>query len=333
MEPGYIDLYHSGELKNRVDYLESRLKACDLCPRECGVNRLLGERGFCRTGADAYVSQVCAHWGEEPAISGVNGSGTVFFGGCNLHCLYCQNYQISQKSARQSLEITDAATLAKQLLTLQDELSCHNINFVTPSHVVPQLVHAVYKAIPMGLRLPLVYNSSGYDSVTTIAALDGIMDIYLPDLRYSSDKWARKFSRALHYLAHSRAAIKEMYRQVGNLEIDKDGIAKRGLIIRHLILPNRFAGSSDSLAWLANTISPDITVSIMAQYYPSYLAPKIVPLSRTINTTEYNEVFNLLEAYNINNGWLQEMEAAHHYRPDFALPNQPFDATFKKPSS
>lgn len=332
MESGYIDLYHSGELKNRVDYLKSRLKACDLCPRECGTNRLLGEHGFCRTGADAYVSQVCAHWGEEPAISGVNGSGTIFFGGCNLHCLYCQNYQISQNLANQSLETTDTDTMAKQLLYLQDELGCHNINFVTPSHVVPQLVHAVYKAIPMGLRLPLVYNSSGYDSVTTLAALDGIIDIYLPDLRYSSDKWARKFSRALHYVAHSRAAIKEMYRQVGNLEIDRDRIAKRGLIIRHLILPNHIAGSSDSLGWLVNTISPDITVSIMAQYFPSYLAPKVVPLSRTINTTEYNEVLNLLKRHNIDNGWLQEMEASHNYRPDFNRSGHPFEVTLKNHS-
>ncbi len=325
VEPGYVALYHSGELQRRAEALEARLVSCDICPRKCGVNRLKGERGFCHSAYLPVVSVVCAHRGEEPVISGSRGSGTIFFGNCNMRCVYCQNYQISQDWVRQQAKETDCRTLAERMLYLQNELGCHNINFVSPSHFVPQLVRAVWEAMPMGLRLPLVYNSSGYDSVESLRELDGIVSIYLPDLRYASDKWARKFSQAPGYVAHARAAIKEMYRQVGDLALDEAGLARRGLIVRHLILPNGLAGSHDSLTWLVSEVSPAVTVSIMSQYFPVHRASRIPVLSRVISASEYSEVVDLVDRLGLEDGWLQEMGAADNYLPDFRREDNPFD--------
>ncbi len=330
-EPGYIALYRSGELELRVDALEARLGSCDICPRECGVNRLKGETDFCHSAYLPIVSAVCAHFGEEPAISGSRGSGTIFLGNCNMRCVYCQNYQISQDWARQQSKEMDCHTLAERMLYLQDELSCHNINFVSPSHFVPQLVRAVLEAVPMGLRLPLVYNTSGYDSIKSLRELDGIISIYLPDLRYASDKWARKFSQSPDYVAHARAAIKEMYRQVGDVVLDEAGLAQRGLIVRHLILPNGLAGSEDSLTWLVREVSPTVTVSIMSQYFPAHRAPRIPLLARTISPSEYSEVVKLVARLGLENGWLQEMGASENYLPDFVRPGHPFDPAVSNP--
>ncbi len=327
IEPGYRALYRSGELQRRAEALEARLVSCDICPRKCGVNRLKGERGFCHSAYLPVVSAVCAHHGEEPAISGSRGSGTIFFGNCNMRCVYCQNYQISQDRAGQQSNETDCHTLAERMLYLQNELVCHNINFVSPSHFVPQMVRAICEAVPMGLCLPLVYNSSGYDSLESVRELDGIVDIYLPDLRYASNKWARRFSRALDYVAHARAAIKEMYRQVGDLVLDEAEVAQRGLIVRHLILPNRLAGSEESLTWLASEVSPTVTVSIMSQYYPTHRAPRIPALSRRITGSEYSEVVSLVNRLGLENGWLQKMRAADYYLPDFRREGHPFDST------
>jgi len=324
MEPGYIALYRSGELKRRAEALEARLASCDICPRECRVNRLKNERGFCHSAYLPIVSTVCAHHGEEPAISGTSGSGTVFFGNCNMRCAYCQNYQISQDWKRQKSNEIDFPKLAEELLCLQDELGCHNINFVSPSHFVPQLVRAVLEAVPLGLRVPLVYNSSGYDSVASLKELDGIISVYLPDLRYASDEWAKRFSRARDYVAHARAAIKEMYRQVGELVVNESGVARSGLIVRHLILPNRIADSEESLTWLVREVSPAVTVSIMSQYYPSHKAQRISLLSRTISEAEYEEVLRLLDEVGLENGWVQEMGAAENYLPDFDREGHPF---------
>ena len=303
------------------------MASCDICPRECHVNRLENKRGFCHSGYLPIVSTVCAHHGEEPAISGSKGSGTVFFGNCNMRCVYCQNYQISQDWKKQKAKEMDFHKLAEGMLYLQDELGCHNINFVSPSHFVPQLVRAVLEAVPLGLRVPLVYNSSGYDSVASLKELDGIISVYLPDLRYASDRWARKFSHARHYVTHARAAIKEMYRQVGELVVDESGVAQRGLIVRHLILPNRIAGSEESLPWLAREVSPTVTVSIMAQYYPSHEAQLKRLLSRTISQAEYDEVLRLLDEVGLENGWVQEMGAAENYLPDFEREGHPFSVS------
>jgi putative pyruvate formate lyase activating enzyme len=324
--PGYIALYRSGELERRARALEARLSSCDICPRECGVNRLEGEVGFCHSARRPIVSSVCAHHGEEPALSGSRGSGTVFFGNCNMRCVYCQNYQISQDYERQQSREIETYALAEHMLFLQDELGCHNINLVSPSHFVPQIVRAVLEAVPMGLRLPLVYNTSSYDSVKSLKELDGIMSIYLADLRYAANKWGRRFSKAPDYVGRARAAIKEMYRQVGNLIVDEEGIAQKGLIIRHLILPNGIAGSKGSLTWLVREVSPQVTVSIMSQYYPAHRAYQYPELARRISPEEYAEVTRLAEKLGIENGWLQGMGASENYRPDFAHRHYPFAA-------
>jgi putative pyruvate formate lyase activating enzyme len=324
IEPGYIELYRSGELERRAEALEARLGDCDICPRGCGVNRLEGERGFCHSGILPIVASVGAHHGEEPALSGRRGSGTIFLGNCNMRCVYCQNHQISQDYRAQKRREVETRILAENMLFLQDELGCHNINFVSPSHFVPQLVRAVLEAVPLGLRLPLVYNTSSYDSVATLRELDGIISIYLADLRYASNKWGRRFSKAPDYVERARAAIKEMYRQVGNLIVDEENIAQKGLIVRHLILPNGIAGSRDSLGWLVGEVSPRVAVSLMSQYFPAHLAPRIPLLSRVITVEEYNEVKEMVEELGIENGWMQAMDASKHYLPDFSGEGAPF---------
>ena len=323
--PQYIALYNSGELARRARELEARLRDCDICPRECGVNRLADETGFCHSGYLPIVAAVCAHRGEEPAISGDKGSGTIFFGNCNLRCAYCQNHQISQNHRAQSKNQVDHQTLANHMLYLQDEMDCHNINFVSPSHFVPQIVRALLAAVPMGLHIPLVYNTSSYDSVDSLKALDGIISVYLADLRYASNKWGQKLSQVSDYVERARIAIKEMYRQVGNLVVGEGGMAQRGLIVRHLILPGELAGSRESLSWLVNEVSPSVAVSIMAQYYPAHRALKIPELARRITTQEYEEVIALLNELGLENGWVQEMDATDTYLPDFAREGHPFE--------
>ena len=330
MGPGYIASYRSGELERRTQALEARLASCDICPRECGVNRLQNELGYCHSGRLPIVSSVCAHHGEEPALSGTRGSGTIFFGNCNMRCVYCQNYQISQDWRRQESHEIDCRALARKMLYLQDELGCHNINLVSPSHFVPQILRSVAEAVPEGLRVPLAYNSSGYDSVVTLTELDGIISIYLPDLRYACDKWARKFSASSGYVARARQAIREMYRQVGDLVVDESGVAQRGLIVRHLILPNGLAGSKESLTWLVSEVSPAVTVSIMSQYMPMHRAPRIPSLARKITAEEHEEVIGLLDDLGIENGWVQQMGSAEEYLPDFEREGHPFSPAVKE---
>jgi putative pyruvate formate lyase activating enzyme len=244
-----------------------------------------------------------------------------------MRCVYCQNYQISQNWKKQKSKEMDCHTLAKMMLYLQDELGCHNINFVSPSHCVPQLVRAVLEAVPMGLRIPLVYNTGGYDSIASLEELDGIVSIYLSDLRYASDNWAKKFSHASEYVARARQAITEMYRQVGDLVLDECGLAQKGLIVRHLILPNGLAGSEESLTWLVRELSPTVTVSIMSQYIPMHRASRIPLLSRTISVDEYEKALQLLKDLGIENGWVQEIGAAEDYLPDFDREGHPFTPT------
>lgn len=326
LEPEYIALYRSGELERRAQALEARLISCDICPGECGVNRLQGEMGVCHSAYLPVVSAVCAHHGEEPAISGSRGSGTIFFGNCNMRCVYCQNHQISQNYKAQQSKAVSIRILAEHMLYLQDGLGCHNINLVSPSHFVPQLVRAVVEAVPMGLRLPLVYNTSSYDSVESLRELDGIISVYLADLRYSSNRWGRRFSGVTDYVERSRQAIKEMCRQLGDLEVDNEGIARKGLIVRHLILPNGLAGSEESLGWLVKEVSPTVTVSIMSQYFPAHRAPQVPLLSRPISSSEYDRVMELLERLEIENGWVQEMGSAENYLPDFNREGHPFES-------
>jgi putative pyruvate formate lyase activating enzyme len=256
----------------------------------------------------------------------------VFFGNCNMRCVYCQNHQISQNWRHQKSNEMDCRTLAERMLYLQDELGCHNINFVSPSHFVPQLMRAVVEAVPRGLRVPLVYNSSGYDSVATLKELEGVIGIYLPDLRYASDKWARKFSQARHYVERARQAIKEMYRQAGDLVMDESGLARKGLIVRHLVLPNGLAGSEESLTWLVREVSPTVAVSIMSQYMPMHRAPRIPLLARKITVKEHEKVLQVANDLGIENGWVQEMGSAEEYLPDFDREGHPFFPALKERS-
>ena len=324
MIPVYISLYESGEMAKRAERLKKRLADCDICPRKCGVNRLGGEMGYCNSGALPIVSSYCDHHGEEPVLSGKKGSGTIFFANCNLRCVYCQNHQISQNWTVQKANEITCHQLAEHMLHLQNELGCHNINMVSPSHFVPQIIEALLEAVPQGLNIPLVYNTNGYDSLETLKELDGVVDIYLPDFKYFDNKHAKGLSDAANYVEAARAAIREMYRQVGNLVIDDNGIAQRGLIVRHLILPERLSGSREVLKWLAEELSREVTISVMSQYNPMHHALEMPQLARSISQAEFDEVFNLVVELGMENGWVQQLEAADYYVPDFERKGHPF---------
>ena len=302
----------------------SRLSHCDICPRKCGVNRLQGEKGFCRTGKDPVVSSYCVHRGEEPPISGENGAGTIFFGYCNLNCVFCQNYQISQPEKELSAPEVTIERLAEMMVELQEK-GCHNIDLVTPSHVVPQIVAALDIAAEKGLVIPIVYNTNAYDSLETLRELDGIVDIYLPDLKYASEKNAAIYSKAHNYPMTAKKAIKEMWRQAGPLDTDEDGIAKKGIIIRHLLLPNFIDGPKECLNWISDEISMFVHVSLMSQYYPEFKASDYPELSRTLSEKEYKKALNILSDAGLSEGWNQDLNSSATYRPDFSESGHPFE--------
>ncbi len=281
----YLRLLESGEAQQRIEQAYAHLRACDVCPLKCGVNRLAGEVGVCKTGARAQVSSYGAHLGEEQPLRGWAGSGTIFFARCNLRCVFCQNYEISQVGRGREIE---PEQLAEIMLKLQ-YAGCHNINLVSPTHVVPQIIAAVLIAAQAGLRLPLVYNSGGYESLDMLALLDGIVDIYMPDMKYGDDEAARRYSKAPRYVEVNRAAVREMQRQVGDLQVDEQGIAQRGLLVRHLVLPNRLAASEKVLQFLAEEISKNVYLNLMDQYYPAYQAVNYTELNRPITSQEYQE--------------------------------------------
>lgn len=288
--PAYLALSRSGELEERAAILWARLNECTLCPRECKVNRLAGRIGVCRTTAEVKVSSYGPHFGEEPELVGWRGSGTIFFTNCNLWCLFCQNYTISHLKEGESISIQQ---LGGAMLYLQG-IGCHNINLVTPTHVVPQIVKAVALATKHGLRIPLVYNCGGYESVETLRLLDGIVDIYMPDIKYSNDDHSKRYSGVKNYWEKVQPAVKEMHRQVGDLRMSERGIAERGLLIRHLVLPNDIASSEEVLTFIAKDISTESYVNIMDQYRPCFKAFMFKELNRPITHKEYKEV--LLEA-------------------------------------
>ncbi|MGQ9600505.1 MAG: radical SAM protein [Anaerolineae bacterium] len=292
-EPAYLHLLRSGELERRVAEAYARLEACDLCARECGVNRRESAEGAgCRTGERAVVSSYGPHFGEEEPLVGTGGSGTIFFSWCNLRCQYCQNYEISQMGIGREVEPED---LARMMLSLQNQ-GCHNINFVSPSHVVPQILAGLLIAAKAGLRLPLVYNTGGYDSVRTLALLDGIVDIYMPDMKYADAEIARRYSKVSNYPAVNQAAVQEMHRQVGDLVMDERGVAYRGLLVRHLVLPEGLAGTAEIIRFLRQ-LSPNTYINVMDQYRPCYRAHELPPLNRRITHQEYAEAVRLaLEA-------------------------------------
>ncbi len=291
-EAAYLRLLRSGELKRRVARAYARLEACDICPRECGVNRHLSAEGAgCRTGLRAVVSSAGPHFGEERPLVGRGGSGTIFFSWCNLRCQFCQNAEISQLGYGREVE---AEELAQMMLGLQAQ-GCHNINLVSPSHVVPQILAGLLLAAEAGLRLPLVYNTGGYDSLKTLALLDGVVDIYMPDMKYADEGVARRFSGVSNYPAVNQAAVKEMHRQVGDLRLDERGVAQRGLLVRHLVLPEGLAGTAEIVRFLRDECSPRTYVNVMAQYRPCYRAHELPPLDRPITSQEYRAAARLAQ--------------------------------------
>lgn len=302
MKASYLETYNSGKLKNISDKLNEALESCAICPRDCKVNRLKGKMGFCKTAILSRVYSYLAHHGEEPPISGSKGSGAIFFSGCNMACVYCQNFEFSQKIIGQEV---DAAKLSEIMLKLQEE-GCYNINFVTPSHVLPQILKALEVAIPQGLKIPLVYNTSSYDLPETIKFIDGIFDIYLADMRYGDNKEALIYSQAPNYWDISRQAIKEMYSQVGVAKFDSQGIIERGLIIRHLVLPNNLAATENVMKFIRDELSDETYISLMSQYTPFHKALEFKELNRRIGQDEYNEAAKILEKYTLHNGWIQE---------------------------
>jgi putative pyruvate formate lyase activating enzyme len=274
---------------SKIKRLEEILLSCELCPRECHVDRTSGERGFCNTGDTPFVSSWNAHFGEERPLVGRFGSGTIFLGNCNLGCIFCQNYTISHLG--EGIGISHEK-LADIMLSLQ-AAGCHNINFVTPTHQVPALVRALKIAADRGLEIPIVYNCGGYESVGTLKLLDGVVDIYMPDFKYADASHAAKYSNAPDYPETARLAIKEMHRQVGDLIINEMGIAERGLLIRHLVLPADIAGTAEVVKFVAEEISKNSYVNIMDQYYPCYRAHENPPLNRRITGREYSAAIQL----------------------------------------
>ncbi len=303
MRPLYLKSSQDGSLDEAIEKAFSLLESCCICPRKCGVNRLKNEEGFCKTGLKPKVYSYMTHRGEEPVISGTRGSGTIFFSHCNMACVYCQNYEFSQKDVGQEV---DPEKLAQFMLELQ-RFGCHNINLVTPTHIMPMILKSLRIAIDKGLNLPLVYNTGGYELPEIIKLLDGIVDIYLPDMRYADNKQADSYSHAPDYPKYNQESVKQMHEQVGIAEIDAKGILTRGLIIRHLVLPGDIAGTKKIMEFIAKNISKDTYISLMSQYQPCHKAPNIKgELSRRITYEEYEYAQAVMEELGLHNGWIQE---------------------------
>ena len=294
------------------------LEKCEACPRYCRVNRETGQRGYCKCDNKIKVALVSTHYFEEPCISQRNGSGTIFFSNCNLNCIYCQNYEISQDG--KGLEIT-TERLA-EIFIEQQERGVNNINLVTPTMYVYQIIDAIKIAKKQGLIIPVVYNTNGYENVETIKMLDGLIDIYLPDLKYFSDNIAIKYSNAPNYFERATASIKEMYKQVGNTEFNEDGTLKKGVIIRHLILPNHIQNTKNILKWIKENMPEEVLVSVMAQYFPTHKAKNDILINRKINNKEYKEIEKYLYTLNIKNGYMQDLgKHEEEYVPKFDMRN------------
>jgi putative pyruvate formate lyase activating enzyme len=309
--PGFLPAHRAQvsmeDFKRRANELRELMRECTLCPHECGARRLEGKYGVCRSISEAMISSAGPHYGEEAPLTGSRGSGTIFFTSCNLKCTFCQNYDISLM--RLGRPVT-ARQLAEIMIRLQNG-GCHNINLVTPSHVVPQILDALAIASEAGLSVPIVYNCGGYESVQTLKLLEDIVDIYMPDIKYSDNENARRYSGAPGYWDFARLAVQEMHRQVGDLEVEENGTAKRGLLIRHLVLPNKLAGSEKVLDFIASTISVHSFVNIMDQYRPAYRALRYDQLSRMITTREYEEVVEYASSLGLHRGFHRSRESAN----------------------
>lgn len=301
--PSYLNAYYGGAFFEAERKAFKLLESCCICPRKCGVNRVKDERGFCGTGYLPKVYSFMAHHGEEPPISGIKGSGAVFFSGCNMNCAYCQNYEFSQTNKGKEISFEK---LAEYMLELQN-IACHNINLVTPTHIMPQILKALGLAIPKGLRIPVVWNTSGYELPNIVKLLDGIVDIYLTDMRYGDNDMAVKYSNAKDYSEFNMKAVKEMHRQVGIANMDKEGILRQGLIVRHMVLPDGIAGTEKIMKFISQEVSKQTYVSCMSQYAPFHKANRFKELSRRITSQEYGEATQIMEKYELHNGWMQDL--------------------------
>lgn len=288
-----------------------------MCPHNCKVNRAIREYGKCYSGYLPIVSSYTPHFGEEPVLTGSNGVGNIFFGNCNLRCTYCQNHEISQNRVQELSHETTIERLAEIMLELQ-QAGCHSIGLVSPTHFAVQILEALLLAAEAGLTIPLIYNTNGYDSIAMLELFAGVIDIYLPDFKYGDNISGTELSNAPDYFSHASAAITEMHRQIGNTFLLEEGLLKRGIIIRHLILPNGFSETETVFRFIAQSLSTDLHISLMSQYYPAFKANNNILLSRKIRVGEYEKALSLLERYGLKNGWIQELESPDLYRPYFA---------------
>lgn len=302
MPPSYIESYRKGKLTEITDRAFGMLGSCCICPRKCRINRLKNEKGFCKTGIKAKVCSFMPHHGEEPPISGENGSGIIFFSNCNMSCVYCQNYNFSQ--LEEGGEVNDQE-LAEMMLKLQD-MGCHNINLATPTHVTPQILKGLLLAIPRGLKIPLVYNTSGYELSSAVKLLHGIIDVYLLDMRYSDAKMSLEYSNTPDYPLYNQKVSREMHRQVGIAKFDAEGIITQGLIIRHLVLPDDISGTQKTMEFISRKISRDTYISLMSQYMPYYQAKHRESINRRITLSEYKRAQDSMYSCGLYNGWTQE---------------------------
>jgi putative pyruvate formate lyase activating enzyme len=315
--PGYVLAARSGELERKLDRAREMLAACRLCPRRCGVDRTAGELGYCQAAGTvaaagagtaepgalaATVYSHVAHPGEEPPLSGTRGSGTIFFSHCTMSCIYCQNHRFSQEGAGTDTTVEE---LAGMMISLAGS-GCHNINLVSPTHYTAVILEALGIAAGEGVGIPLVWNTSSYESIEVLALLDGVVDVYLADIRYSDPEAAAEYSDAPDYVEVSRAALKEMHRQVGVLELDSRGIAERGLIVRHLVMPNDISGTGEALRFIAEELGTDTHLSLMAQYYPAYRAGACPLLARRITSSEWARALESHDEAGLTNGWIQD---------------------------
>ncbi len=315
-----MPLLTSAEIFERAREAAKISAPCRLCPRSCGVDRISGEIGFCSAGSQPVVASILPHFGEEPPLTGTGGAGTIFFSGCNMRCVYCQTHQISQGGTGHPIS---PGRLSEKILDLQ-RLGCCTLEPVSPSHHLPGFLVAVAKATAKGMTLPIVYNTNGHESRETLELLDGIVDVYLPDLKYASTAHAARYSATADYVEIARAAILKMHSQVGNLMVDVEGRATRGIIIRHLVLPNDLAGSWETLIWLGENLPSNITLSIMAQYTPLHKGPDFPLLNRVVTTEEYEEVIDYAWSLGFENVFIQQMDSQEIGVPDFSL-DRPFN--------
>ncbi len=314
--PSYIKYAGSINFAERVEKAYGILKECRSCPRNCLTDRLSGEKGICRSGSLPVVSSFTPHFGEEPVLSGTNGAGNIFFGNCNLRCVYCQNSVISQNYKNENKNEVSPEKLSGIMMELQ-RLNCHNIGLVSPTHFAAPILHGIKLAVEKGLTLPIIYNSNGYDSVGMLKLYDKVADIYLPDLKYGDNDAGRKYSKVKKYFDSAKPALKEMYRQVGHELIYKNGVVVKGMIIRHLVLPNGLAETENVFRFIRDELDPRVHVSLMAQYYPAHKTSEYILLNRKITYIEYSRAIELLDKYGLENGWVQEMDSSEFYRPFF----------------